>query len=94
MGGPLQLKYKFPGFFFLNGATSCLFPRNEKRTHSKMAGESHFWGEGRKSRKRLQKVVLCSKADKLKITYYNFEIFKKGGFQSGTVLILDPKQRN
>ena len=58
MGGPLQLKYKFPGFFFLNGATSRLFPRNEKRTHSKMAGESHFWGEGRKSRKRLQKVVL------------------------------------
>ena len=28
------------------------------------------------------------------ITYYNFEIFKKGGFQSGTVSILDPKQRN
>ena len=66
MGGPLQLKYKFPGFFFLNGATSCLFPRNEKRTHfPKWPEKVIFGGRGGRVGKGFKRLFCGSKADKL-----------------------------
>ena len=46
MGGPLQLKYKFPGFFFLNGATSCLFPRKWKADSFQNGQRKSFLGGG------------------------------------------------